>query len=172
MQKSPQEILEEATREELSSCVQLLAQSIVQHRAKFGVINLHQSIETLAPTEDPNATGLFTQGKDVLEEALEIVRTIAADPAAESDSNPDADFPDNRTQFRINVSLPVRVLLPNTPKPVNAILENISWGGAALVISEAAIDVHDSLRIILPRPQGGSISDRSENTKNLGALGQ
>ena len=72
MIKNPLQILEEATREELSACVQLLAQSVVQHRVKFGVINLHQAIEPgeVAVDEDQE-TGLLIQGKEVLEEALD-----------------------------------------------------------------------------------------------------
>lgn len=157
MRKSSQQILEEATREELSACVQLLAQSVVQHRVKFGVINLHQSIESdEQPAKDANETGLFIPGKELLEEALEIVRTIAAERAPRPKF--DKDIAESRTQFRINVSIPIRVLWANESKPVTAKLENISWGGAAIVVNATAVDIDDSLRIILPRPQGGSIS--------------
>ena len=150
---SPEQILDQATREELSACVQLLAQSVVLHRAKFGFVTLHKAPDQLPESGEPaEDIGLLVQGKEILEEALEIVRTRAA--ASEGDVGSQADA---RTQLRINASLPIKVIGPENSKPVDATLQNISWGGAAL-FTEADIETDEIVRVILPRPQGGSIS--------------
>ena len=155
--KSPQKIIEEATREELSACVELLAQSVVLHRAKFGIVTLHMSTEQLnSSPEQAEESGLFVEGKDVLEEALEIVRTIAAEPATTSEESGD-ETDEARTQFRISTSIPIKVVLPHDSQQVSARLENISWGGAAFAINEA-VESGDMLRVMIPRPQGGSIA--------------
>ena len=142
--------------------MQLLAQSVVLHRAKFGIVTLQKSTEQLLDDPEEKAdAGLFGEGKEVLEEALEIVRTLAAAPATTRDADGDGEFNgesnDARTQFRISTSMQISVLLPQNSKPVSAKLENISWGGAAFVI-EAEVESGDLLKVILPRPQGGSIA--------------
>ena len=156
IKSSHQKVLEQATREELSACVQLLAQSVVLHRTKRGFVTLHVSAENLS---DPDAedvdAGLFMQGREVLEEALEIVRTQAAERALVEAGPAEA-----RTQLRINVSTPIRVSIVGEARPRDANLQNISWGGAAMLI-DAEIVEGDVLRVILPRPQGGSISIES-----------
>ncbi|HEY6131949.1 MAG TPA: PilZ domain-containing protein [Halioglobus sp.] len=158
MQENTQQFLEAATPDELLSCIQLLAMSVVQHRAKCGFVTLRKSTEQLLTTADETGTaGLFVQSKEVVEEALEMVRTLAAAPASTvtpADSKPS----DNRTQFRIKISLPIKVLWPQDPKPVNAKLEDISWGGASIHVDDARVNSGDTLRIVLPRPQGGSIA--------------
>ena len=140
--------------------MQLLAQSVVLHRAKFGIVTLQKSTEQLLDDPEEKAdAGLFGEGKEVLEEALEIVRTLAAAPATTRDADEEFNGEPNdaRTQFRISTSIQINVLLPQNSKPVSAKLENISWGGAAFVI-EAEVESGDLLRVILPRPQGGSIA--------------
>ncbi len=140
--------------------MQLLAHSVVEHRAKFGMVDLHTSSEHLHAHEEEAAdTGLFVQDKEVLEEALEIVRTLAAGPVGgrRDPGSITGEFAEARTQLRINTSVPIKVLSPSHPKPVDARLENISWGGAAFTI-EGSVDPDETLKIILPRPQGGSIS--------------
>ena len=148
--------LEQATREELAACVQLLAQSVVLHRVKLGFVTLHASAESLSdPDTADTGAGLFTQGREVLEEALEIVRTQAAERALV-----EADSAESRTQLRINVSTPIRVMIAGKARPRHASLQNISWGGAAMLI-DTEIETGEVLRLILPRPQGGSISIES-----------
>lgn len=129
------------------------------HRAKFGVVTLQKSTEQVLDGPEEADSGLFIEGKEVLEEALGIVRTLAAAPASTQETGGEfsSESNDGRTQFRINTSMQISVLLPQNSKPVNAKLENISWGGAAFVI-EAKVESGDLLKIILPRPQGGSIA--------------
>lgn len=43
---------------------------------------------------------------------------------------------DRRTQSRIEVRIPVKVVLPGREEPVTAINQDISWGGALLLIAE------------------------------------
>jgi len=161
MNRSTHELLGEATPEELLSCIELLAISVVQHRAKCAFVTLSYSTEQLRSTEDQTeATSLFMQSKEVLEEALEMVRVLAAESASTKDSlaEPEATSSDNRTQYRIRISMPIKVLWPQDSKPVDAKLIDISWGGASIYVDEAKLDSADTLQIILPRRQGGSIS--------------
>jgi c-di-GMP-binding flagellar brake protein YcgR len=161
MTKSTHELLGEATPEELLACIQLLAVSVVQHRAKCGFVTLSKTTEQLRSTEDQAVTtGLFVQSKEVLEEALEMVRVLAAESAwkTDIDAEPSATSADNRTQYRIRISIPIKVLWPQDPKPLNAKLVDISWGGASICVEQARIDTGDTIQIILPRRQGGSIS--------------
>jgi c-di-GMP-binding flagellar brake protein YcgR len=154
-------LLSEATPDELVSCIQLLAISLVQHRAKCGFVTLSESTEQLCSTADDAATtGLFVRSKQVLEEALEMVRILAAESASTTGprDKPASTSTDNRTQFRFRITLPVKVLWPRDSKPVNAKLIDISWGGASIHVDEAKFDSGDTLQIILPRHQGGSIS--------------
>jgi len=176
-------LLEGATRDELLACIQLLALSVVQHRVKCGFVAFEQSMERLrSGTANDEETGLFVQGDDVLREALDMARGGFAksgvepvpapapepepepgpvtEPAPEPamEASPDDPLAENRMQLRINVTAPVKVLWPNDPKPVDARLENISWGGAAIQVQRAKADPGDNLQIILPSTQGGSIS--------------
>jgi c-di-GMP-binding flagellar brake protein YcgR len=154
-------LLDEATPEELLSCIQLLAVSVVQHRAKCGFVTLKNSTEQFrSVAEESEDTGLFVQSKQVLEEALEIVRTMADKAAPKTQATaPSRDaIADLRTQLRIKIATPIKVLWPQDPRPVNARLEDISWGGAALYVDETRSDSGDTLQVILPRQQGGSIS--------------
>lgn len=161
MKENSHELIDEATPDELLACIRLLAISVVQHRAKCGFVTLRNSSEQFrTPAGDAEATGLFVQSKQVLEEALEMVRAVAAEavstPVTEAETSPASA--ENRTQFRIRVSVPIKVLWPQESKPVNAKLEDISWGGASIHVDEARLDAGDTLQIILPRHQGGSIS--------------
>lgn len=161
MEQDTRGLLDEATPEELLSCIQLLAISVVQHRAKCGFVTLKNSTEPLrsdaAESED---TGLFVQSNQVLEEALEIVRTMAAQSSPKLTASPPSidSANDLRTQLRIKISTPIKVLWPQDTRPVNARLEDISWGGAAIYVEETRSDSGDTLQVILPRQQGGSIS--------------
>jgi len=130
----------------------------VQHRAKFGIVALDRSGGESQDGEE-GETGLSVAGTEVLEEALELVRTLAAGPlgAAGRKGSSGGEFTEARTQLRINTAAPIKVLGPGHSKPVAATLENISWGGAAFVF-DGELDPDEPVRLILPRPQGGSIS--------------
>lgn len=161
MKEDAHELLDEATPEEILSCIQLLAISVVQHRAKCGFVTLRNSTEQLRATADEaEATGLFLQSKQVLEEAFEMVRILAAESAKTLATHnvPDTTSADSRTQFRIKIALPIKVLWPQDTKPVDAKLVDISWGGASFHVDEVKLGSGDTLHVILPRRQGGSIS--------------
>jgi c-di-GMP-binding flagellar brake protein YcgR len=161
MKEISHRLLSEASPDELLACIQLLAISVVQHRVKCGFVKLTDSTEQLITTQDNfDATGLFVKSNEVLEEALEMVRALAATPvkapAIQMESG--STSADNRTQIRLKISIPVKVSWPQDSKPINAKLEDISWGGASIHMHEPNMDAGDILRIFLPRPQGGLIS--------------
>lgn len=161
MKEIAHRLLSEATPDELLACIQLLAISVVQHRAKCSFVRLADSTQILHSTPDsPDATGLFVKSNAVLEEALEMVRSLAGTPARTLPTQVETGGAraDNRTQLRLRIAAPVKVSWPQDAKPVNAKLEDISWGGASIHMNEANMDAGDSLRVFLPRPQGGLIS--------------
>jgi len=161
MNEQTNQLITEATPEELHACIKLLAISVVQHRAKCGFVTLRTSKEQFRSLQDDaETTGLFVQSKQVLEEVLEMVRTLAAESATTPAAavEPDNSAAESRTQFRIRVSVPIKVLWPQDTRPVSAMLEDISWGGASIRVDEARLDEGDTLQVILPRHQGGSIS--------------
>ena len=148
--------------EELTACIHMLALSVAQHRAKCGFVTLRNTMEQLAGNEDDSAlTGLFVQGSEVAEEALELTRVLAADQAEAAALESDEVLQksaDNRWQLRISVSAPIKILWPGDEKPINAKLENISWGGAAFHIGKMKTEHGDTVQVILPSTKGGSIS--------------
>jgi c-di-GMP-binding flagellar brake protein YcgR len=161
MKKNSDELLVEATRDELLACIRLLALSVVQHRAKCGFVTFKDSMTQLHSfPEGSEEFGLHVQGKQVLEEALELARSLAT----ESPLRPETEEPssnllaENRRQLRINVTAPIKVLWPGDAAPVDANLENISWGGAAIHVTEAKGSTGDKLEIILPSTRRGSIT--------------
>lgn len=161
MKKNSDRLLDGATRDELFACIRLLALSVVQHRAKCEFVSFESSMEQLrSDTDESEELGLFVQGKEVLEEALEMVKSSATErpPEPATVETPDDPLAENRGQLRINVKAPIKVLWPGDSDPVEAKLENISWGGAAILVSSAKADAGDTLKIILPDTQSGSIT--------------
>lgn len=143
-----------ASREELEAALQLLALSIVQHRARCGFVEVRESAAEMPPTD----AGLHSQGLDILKEALEVARGIAMDSAANpASAAAPMGFVENRKQLRINVRAPVKVLWDRGGEPIRARLENISWGGAALQIMNLPANAQDKLWLLLPSTRGGEI---------------
>ncbi len=157
--KDMQQQLEESTQEELRLCIELLVLFIAQHRTKFGAIAFRRSMELLrARTEGAEQSKLFQQGSELLDEALEMVRLLTAGQETPINSdNPDAPRAENRKQFRINVNSPIKVLWPDASLPVEATLENISWGGAVIHVAQTKAEAGDTFRILLPSARSGSI---------------
>lgn len=161
MRKNIEEFVGGATRDELLNCLRLLALSVVQHREKQGFVTFRNAAEQLRsdPEED-----LSTQGSEVLEEVFEMARIFTAElaEAAEAAAD-DEDEPVNeaslekRAQPRVNVASPVEITWPGDSAPVNAQLENISWGGASIVVEQVKTDDGDIIQINLPDTRGGSI---------------
>ena len=161
MKETPDKLLEDATREELFACIQLLAASVVQHRENRGFVGFNSTVERLRSSSDTaEDTGLFVQGTQVLEEALEMARVLGAEPAQNTvtDDTSSDSLTEKRNQLRIGVQAPIKVLWPGESEPVDAKLENISWGGAAIHVDTATLDAGDKLQIILPGLKGNPIS--------------
>lgn len=154
-----QQLLEGSTQDELLLCIELLALNIAQHRSKSGAIAFRKSMEQLRAHSAGGESGRFhAQGKIVLEEALEQVRVQHASQSnAPTDSHADATGRENRTQFRIAVNAPIKVLWPDDSFPVEASLENISWGGAVLQVAQTRAEAGDNVRVLLPGTRGASI---------------
>ncbi len=57
---------------------------------------------------------------------------------------------DRRTQARIDVRIPVKVVMPGREVAVTAVNQDISWGGALLLISEPLPKQAGPLRVIFP----------------------
>jgi c-di-GMP-binding flagellar brake protein YcgR len=146
-------LLNEATQEELTACIQLLALSVVQHRETHSFVPFRDSADHLRPG-DNNAekAGLIIAGRNALEEALELVRVIAADP------QPASTPPEKRKQLRINVTAPIKLIWPGDDSPTDAKLQNISWGGASIKVNKVRMDNGDTLRILLPGTKGSLIN--------------
>ena len=165
MTENSNELLDGVTHEELSACIRLLAFSVVQHRAKSGFVAIEKSMtELISGTEETEEYGLFVQGKEVLEEALEMAKSFASGSPTEpeTEETPGTRPAESRTQFRISVTAPIKVLWPEAAEPVEAKLENISWGGAAIHVARPKGSKADTLQIILPSTQSGSITIEAE----------
>ncbi len=160
MENKLDEFLQAATRDQLSDCVRLLALNLVQHRAKYGFVPFEHSIRQLSGSpEDSGAMGLFVKEKQVLEEAFELVRSfresIIPEPQVEKSSK--TDSAEERRQLRINLRASAKVQWPNESVPMEVELDNISWGGAAFHVTQPKGSPGDSLVLILPSSQLGSI---------------
>ncbi|NND69700.1 MAG: PilZ domain-containing protein [Halioglobus sp.] len=159
MTTGPQDLLDSASREELSAVIQLLARSVAQHRQKQGFVRLELSAESFGIESEPTGeTGVFIEGGEVLEEALELVRAQElAIPATAAEFEEDSQQ-ENRTQFRLNISTPIKVLWPGESKPADVQLMNISWGGVAFHSQQCPAEPGQLMRLMLPRQQGGAIA--------------
>jgi c-di-GMP-binding flagellar brake protein YcgR len=164
MSEDIEELVGAATREELLNCIQLLALSIVQHREKRGFVSFRNSMEQLR-SDGGGEADLFMQGKELLEEAIEMARIITAELAAASESEASEDevsydeaSQERRAQPRINITKPIKLMWQGDSVPVDAQLEDISWGGASINVEQVKIDDGDAVQIILPDTSGGSIS--------------
>jgi c-di-GMP-binding flagellar brake protein YcgR len=160
MDNGLEDILQAATRDQLSDCVRLLALNLVHHRVKFGFVPFVHSIQQICVSpEDSGATGLFVKEKQMLEEAFELVTsfrgTLLSESQTEKSSRP--DFTEQRRQLRVNLLAPVKVQWPNESVPMEVELDNISWGGAAFHVAQPKGSPGDSLVIILPSSLHDSI---------------
>ncbi|GEM_PF-2565964 len=65
---------------------------------------------------------------------------------------------DRRTQTRIQVNIPIKVTFSRMIEPMNAVNQDISWGGVLFVIAEPPPQETGSLRIVLPWKQNEKIT--------------
>lgn len=109
-------------------------------------------------TNEAKKNEYLEQGKDVLEEALEMTRVLVAQPAPEPEAEINETPAEKRRQLRIHITSPIKVLWSGDAEPVDAKLENISWGGAAIHIDQIKSESGDTLQVILPSTKNGSMS--------------
>ncbi|WP_200374974.1 PilZ domain-containing protein [Thiocystis violacea] len=70
----------------------------------------------------------------------------------------DAAASERRTQVRIRVEIPVKVLVRGLDEPLIALTRDLSWGGILFTLSQPLPLATRSLRIVLPWRQGEAIN--------------
>lgn len=148
-------ILSDATPDELVACIRLLALSVMQHREKSGFVPIKESVEYFKPgNNSKDKAMLFMQSRNIVEEALEVVRILAAEAKPEE---VEEELTDKRKQLRISVTAPVRLLWPGDNESTKVNLQNISWGGASITTDKVRTHSGDTLKILLPGIKSSTI---------------
>ena len=120
-------LLSDTTQKEQAACIRLLALSLAQHRTKLDFVPLRSSAEHFKPkSKSKEKAGLFMQSRDIIEEALEIVRVLAAEAPPEEASTTEEKLSEKRKQLRISVTAPIKLLWPRYDEHIKAPLQNIS----------------------------------------------
>jgi hypothetical protein len=65
---------------------------------------------------------------------------------------------ERRTQTRIQVNIPIKVTFSRMTESMNAINQDLSWGGALFVINDPPPQETGSVRLVLPWKQGEKIT--------------
>jgi PilZ domain len=158
MTKRADSLLGEASQEELTACIRLLALSIAHHRASGNFVPFRESAEYLRDgANDPEGAELLTGGSNVVEDALELIRTVAAESKSGAPAMAASAPEEKRRQLRINVTAPIKVIWPGDDAPTPANLQNISWGGAAITADAVKMNNGDTLRVLIPGTRGQPI---------------
>jgi c-di-GMP-binding flagellar brake protein YcgR len=150
--------LEMLSSEDLIACARLLALSVAEHRAKFGVVPLNGA-EALWKGLPREARGLPRDARMALAEAVQMVRKRQASlrdkpSAATAGTKPASE---KRRQLRISIAAPVEVADPEDAWRHRGTLRNISWGGAGVTIPGASLKSGDRVRLSLPAARGAKI---------------
>jgi len=152
-------LLSDTTQKEQAACIRLLALSLAQHRAKYDFVPLRESAEFFKPkSNSKDKAELFMGSRNIIEEALEMVRVLAAEAPPKEAAAPEEKLSDKRKQLRINVTAPVKLLWTGHDNPINAQLQNISWGGASITIDKPHTHSSDTLRVLLPGINSSTIN--------------
>lgn len=162
---SAKDTFSEITVEQLYDCAALLALSVVQHRAEFGVVPLKQAAAEFADAiSGSGSPTLLAEGRQTLEETLKYVKTLA--PLTREYRRDglvqQTELTEKRQQIRINISAPLHVVPSNSTIPLKAKLENISWGGAALAVDQPIGEIGDYIQVILPSFRGRRVMVQGE----------
>ena len=150
-----------AAREELAACNRLLATTVAQHRAKGDFVAIKNSLSLLrsgAQGLDGPEYQLFIKSSQIVDEALKLAKSYLRQKRALNENEDLLENAENRSQLRINVAAPVKVVWTGSADAVDAQLADISWGGAAVNVAQAHGKTGDTLEIILPSTKGGSIT--------------
>ncbi len=159
MKKRADSLLGEASQEELTACIRLLALSVVQHRAESNFVPLRDSAELTRPGGiDPENANLVVSSRDAVEETLELVRKIAAEAPNDSSNESTSAPTEKRRQLRISVTAPIKLIWPGEDSTTDAKLQDISWGGAAITVDKVKMDSGDTLHILVPGTKGTPIN--------------
>ena len=140
---------EPRTPDELLACAKLLAISLAEHRARFGVVPLatHKAaLEDLQRT--PQTAELPDGAAAAFHEAMSLVRARPAQLMAS----------DKRRQLRISVTAPVQLSDPDSRWLLPATINNISWGGAAVRCKGMTGAVEQRVCLHLPAGRNQKIS--------------
>ena len=152
-------LLSDTTQKEQAACIRLLALSLAQHRTKLDFVPLRSSAEHFKPkSKSKEKAGLFMQSRDIIEEALEIVRVLAAEAPPEEASTTEEKLSEKRKQLSISVTAPIKLLWPGYDEPINAHLQNISRGGASITVDKAPTHSGDTVRVLLPGISSSTIN--------------
>ncbi len=142
-------LLSDASQDEMAMCIRLLAMSVAHHRQNSAFISLRESAELLKPQNtSKEKAALFLQSRDLVSEALELVRVLAAE--APPRKEPEEEMEEKRKQLRISVSAPIKILWPGIEEPATARIQNISWGGASILVDKAHTHSGDTIQVLLP----------------------
>jgi len=162
--------LGEMTIEQLYDCATLLALSLVQHRAKFGVVPIGQAASEFgAALAGSGSTDVLAKGKQTLEEALRHIKALSPVTSGQRRDGQvqKAKLEEKRQQIRISISAPIHVIPRNTTTPFKAKLENISWGGAAFHVDRCIGEVGECIEVLLPSFRGRRITVQAEIIRAL-----
>ncbi len=133
---------------ELMACARLLALSVAEHRARFGVVPLSAHADQLDVARDAQASRLPDAAATVFDEALHMVRVPA----------PSLSGLEKRRQLRISVTAPVQLSDPDNRWLIPATITNIAWGGAAVRCKGLKGEIDQRVCLHLPAGRGGQIS--------------
>ncbi|WP_445947229.1 PilZ domain-containing protein [Shewanella sp.] len=148
-------LLSDATREEQAACIRLFALSVVQHRAKRDFVAIRDSAEFFRPKSGSKEKAeLFMKSRDLIEEAMEMVRAISAETPPKTEEETQSE---KRNQLRIDVTAPLKIRWPGSEECTNARLQNISWGGASIIVDQANSHSGDTLQVLLPGIKSSTI---------------
>ncbi len=152
-------LLSDATQKELTACIRLLALSVAQHRKNHDFVAIRDSADHLKPrSHSKEKAELFMQSRDIVEDAMEMVRILAAEVPPKGAAAPDEKPSEKRKQLRINVTAPVKIRCSDNEPPLKAHLQNISWGGASITLDQARTHSGDTLQVLLPGIKSSTIN--------------
>ena len=98
-------LLSDASQDELAACIRLLALSVAHHRQSASFTPLRDSAELLRPqNKSKDKMTLVMQSRDVVAEALELVRVLAAEAPPRTESDAEEKTEDSSEQARANAA--------------------------------------------------------------------
>lgn len=136
------------SQSELLACARLLALSVAEHRARFGVVPLTAHAGQIDRLRRPDAPPLPAAANAVLDEALLLVKPRPVQPAGS----------EKRRQLRISVTAPVQLSDPDQRWRMPATITNIAWGGAAVRCKGMQGSVDQRVCLHLPAGRNQSIA--------------